>query len=91
MDLEFNSLRELYLRLGPALQTKCSQMERAGYRYIKKEDVWNYLKDIKWKNARNLLLSDMVDDILNGDEVEIDEYLKKQMCRETRTARFDEE
>lgn len=91
MDVEFNSLRELYLRLEPALETKRSEMERAGYQYIKKEDIWNYLKEVKWKNSKNLLLNDMVDDILNSDELDIDEHLKRQMRRETRTARFDEE
>lgn len=91
MDVEFSSLRDLYLRLEPALETKRSEMERNGYRYIKKEDIWNYLKDIKWSNSRNLALNDMVDDILNSEDLVIDEHLKRQMRRETRTARFDEE
>ena len=49
MNLEFNSLKELYDRIKPALETKVSEMRRCGYSYVKVEDVWNYLKEIKWR------------------------------------------
>ena len=47
--------------------------------YIKKDDIWNYLKITKWSKANNLLLYQMVDDILNLDNNEIDEYVKGEI------------
>ena len=35
MDIEFNSLEELYNRLKPALNTKQREMVRCGYNYMK--------------------------------------------------------
>lgn len=79
MDLEFNSLKELYERLLPALNTKVMELKRNDLDYIKKEDIWNYLKDTKWISSNNLLLYQMVDDILNLDNYEIDEYVKNEI------------
>lgn len=79
MDIEFNSVKELYNRLLPALNTKVEELRRNDLDYIKKEDVWNYLKDTKWINANNLLLYQMVDDILNLDNSVIDEYVKERI------------
>ena len=62
MDIEFNSLEELYERLTPALKAKVSELKRYDLDYIKEEDIWNYLKDTKWVKANNLLLYQMVDD-----------------------------
>lgn len=76
MDIEFNSIKELYARLEPALLAKVADLNRNGINYIKKEDVWNYLKVTKWRNANNLLLYQMVDDILNIDNVLLDNYVK---------------
>ena len=76
MDIEFNSIKELYARLEPALLAKVADLNRNGINYIKKEDVWNYLKITKWRNANNLLLYQMVDDILNIDNVLLDNYVK---------------
>ena len=42
-------------------------------------DIWNYLKLTKWSTANNLLLYQMVDDILNLDNNEIDEYVKEEI------------
>lgn len=79
MDIEFNSIKELYERLEPALMAKVDDLNRHGIEYIKCEDVWNYLKLNKWRNANNLLLYQMVDDILNIDNVILDNYIKDQM------------
>ena len=48
MDLEFNSLEELYNRLRPALNAKMSELRANGYGYLKPEDIWNYLKEKKF-------------------------------------------
>lgn len=79
MDIEFNSVKELYDRLIPALDTKVKELERCDLDYIKRDDIWNYLKETKWRIATNLLLYQMVDDILNLDNEEIDEYVKEQI------------
>ena len=79
MDIEFESVKDLYDRLKPALNTKLVELKRNDFDYIKIEDIWNYLKDKKWKSANNLLLYQMVDDILNLDNNEIDEYVKEQI------------
>ena len=89
MDIEFNSLEELYNRLKPALLTKKEEMNRTIYPYIKEEDIWNYLKEIKWKSAIGLTLAEMVDDILNTDEAIIDNYLKTKLNLKDRTIYFN--
>ena len=47
MEIEFNSLVELYERLKPAITTKQRELKRTGYDYIKQEDIWNFLKERK--------------------------------------------
>ncbi len=79
MDIEFNSIKELYDRLRPALNTKLTELKRNDLDYIKAEDIWNYLRITKWENAKNLLLYQMVDDILNLDNYEIDEFVKNEI------------
>ena len=87
---EFQTLEELYNRLKPALHTKREEMRRAGYEYVKSEDVWNYLKETVWKKASNLSLYQMVSDILNTDDTRIDEYLKEKLNMRNRTVYFEE-
>ena len=76
MDIEFSSVKELYDRLTPALKTKEQELKRNNINYIKKEDIWNYLKIKKWTGAKNLLLHQMVDDILNVDYVLLKNYVE---------------
>ncbi|MBR2833919.1 MAG: hypothetical protein IKE75_05845 [Bacilli bacterium] len=82
--MEFNSVTELYQRLVPALQTKVTELKREGYDYLTIEDVWNYLKESKWKESRNLALHEMVSDILNSENIVIDDYFKHKMQKRTR-------
>lgn len=90
MDLEFNSIEELYERLKPALITKCSEMKRDGYKYIKEEDIWNYLKEVKWKKAIDLGLHEMVRDVLNTENNIIDNYLKEKLNLGNRKIYFED-
>lgn len=64
-ELGLNNLKDLYNRILPALKTKKDELERLGCDYINELDIWNYLKDKKWKNSYNLLLYQMVDDVIN--------------------------
>ncbi|MBE6160577.1 MAG: hypothetical protein E7157_06005 [Lactobacillales bacterium] len=89
MDITFGSLEELYKRIKPALKTKKEEMRRAGYIYIKEEDIWNYLKEVKWINAKNLSLYQMVSDVLNSDNMLIDKYLKEKLNLRNRVVYFE--
>lgn len=91
MDITFNSLEELYKRIRPALKTKKEEMKRSGLIYIKEEDIWNYLKEKKWINSKNLSLYQMVNDVLNADNMLIDKYLKEKLNMRNRVVYFDEE
>lgn len=91
MELEFNSLEELYNHIKPALTTKQSIMRRNGYDYIKIEDIWNYFKELKWKKANGLSVAEMVSDILNTSDEQIDLYLKQKLTLENRTLYFKED
>ncbi len=64
--MEFNNLTELKNRLMPALRIK---KEEINNKNITEEDIWNYLKDTKWKKSNDLSLSDMVNDILKLDNI----------------------
>lgn len=78
---EFKDIKQLYNRLIPALNAKVIDLKRKGIDYIKKEDIWNYLKVTKWKDASNLLLHQMVDDILNLDSVLLEDYVRNNLKR----------
>ena len=88
MDIEFSSLEELYERLKPALRSKMSELRECGYGYLKIEDIWNYLKEKKWKSSRDLGLNDMVSDILNADNDLIDDYFKEKLNEKNRALYF---
>lgn len=88
MDIEFNSLEELYRRIKPALHTKKEEMKRNGFPYIKEEDIWNYLKEVKWVQARNLSLHQMVSDVLNANDNLIDRYLREKLSMRNRNVYF---
>ncbi len=90
MDITFNSLEELYQRIKPALLTKKEEMRRNGYVYIKEQDIWNYLKEVKWVNSKNLSLYDMTSDILNTDDVIIDSYLREKLNFKNRKVYFED-
>ena len=90
MDIEFNSLQELYNRLKPVLFSKTEDLRRQGFSYIKEEDVWNYFREVKWEVAKDLNLYQMVSDILNTDNVLIDNYLKNKLNSRSRKIYFEE-
>jgi hypothetical protein len=91
MDIEFNSLVELYERLKPAITTKQRELKRLGYDYIKTEDIWNYLKEKKWLKANDLELHQMVSDIFDLTEYEIDGYVKAKLSSAERNIYFDDQ
>jgi len=79
-ELKFKTLNELYERLLPALRSKKKELTNNKIQYIHEEDIWNYLKQYKWKHNVDLTLAKMVDDILNANNQEFDDYIKRQIA-----------
>ncbi len=71
----FQTQQELYCRVRPALSSKAEEMRRLGYTFIKEEDVWNFLKESKWRQAEGLSLAQLVSDILNAENDPIQKYV----------------
>ncbi|MBQ9019235.1 MAG: hypothetical protein IJ097_02855 [Bacilli bacterium] len=90
MNLEFSSLKDLYLRVEPALSAKKRELDRIGLSHVQKVDIWNYLIESKWKKSKGLMLSDIVDDILNTDCSLIENYLKEKIKNQKRNASLNE-
>lgn len=76
MDIEFKNLKELRERIEPALSTKLTELKRNNYNLITKDDIWNFLKENKWKEANNLTLYDIINDVMNIDNEKLDTYVK---------------
>lgn len=74
--MEYKSQLELYNNLIPALNVKMKMLKSSKYNDISKEDIWNYLKNSKWKFSIDLTLADMVNDIIHTDNVEFYNYKK---------------
>lgn len=87
-DIVFASLKDLYLRVRPALTARANELKREGFSYIHENDIWQYFSENKWKNTSNLCLSDMVSDIFNLDEVLVDDYVKSKLAN-NRLVYFD--
>ena len=88
---DIKTLEDLYQRVRPALTTKREEMRRNGFIYIKEEDIWNYLKEIKWKRSVDLSLYQMTSDILDTNDYVIDEYLRGKLNLKNRRVYFKEE
>ena len=87
--IEFESATSLYNHIKPALNAKENEIKRNGYTYIKKEDIWNYLKEEKWTFSNNLDLYQMIDDILNVSDLVIDKYVKSKINLTDRKIYFE--
>lgn len=79
MGIEFNSVKELYERVRPALTTKAREFKRNGITFVKEEDIWNYLIEFKWKSSKGLELFNIVDDILNINNSDVEQYVINKM------------
>jgi len=75
---EYKTQKELYLNLVPALNVKLKLLKNSKYSDITKEDIWNYLKENKWKSSIDLTLADMVQDIIHADNDELAKFLNKE-------------
>lgn len=75
MEKTINSQTELYKKVLPALRTKRHELMLNGIKIVKEIDIWNYNKEYNWKNAKNLTLASMVDDILNTNDKSYENYV----------------
>lgn len=75
MEIEFQSLKDLYNRLCPAFSSKVDELKKCGYQNISKEEIWDYLTKEKWMKSEGLSLHQMVSDIFNASNEEIYQYI----------------
>ncbi len=71
MEIKFDSLKELYERLIPALRSKKEEMKREKKIGITELDIFRYFCENVWKEKNNLTLAEMVNDILTTDNLKI--------------------
>ena len=74
--MEFKSLQQLYIKLIPAFNVKKRLILNSKYKEITNENIWSYLTENKWRTAKNLSLSDMINDIITADLEEINNYME---------------
>lgn len=89
MDFGLNNSLDLYKRLLPAINSKINELSKYEIFYVKREDIWNYLKQEKWKDD-NISLAEMVDDILNTDNEKLVKYVKEKTLDERKSTEIDE-
>ena len=76
--MQFANLQQLYKKLLPAFNVKKRLIKHSKYKHITNENIWMFLAETKWKNAYNLELPEMVNDIITVDLDEINNYLTKK-------------
>ncbi len=89
MNYEFSTKEELFKRVRPALRAKEVEFHRLGHSYIKDIDIWNYLIQEKWINGKNLMLSDIVNDIMHVDLQAIAEHIRGKISKSRREQYHD--
>lgn len=80
----YKDQKELFNILSGAFNVKLRLINKE-YNYIKKIDIWNYLKINKWCKDKNLSLSEMVNDIIKVDIIKVDIFLKQHLKDGERT------
>ena len=75
---EYRSQEELYRSLIPAINVKLAKMKENHYNDVKREDIWNCLKENKWNKSVNLTLGEMVNDIIHVDDLLVFNYIKSK-------------
>ena len=80
----YKDQKDLFNILSGAFNVKLRLINKE-YNYIKKIDIWNYLKINKWCKDKNLSLSEMVNDIIKVDITKVDIFLKQHLKDGERT------
>jgi hypothetical protein len=79
MENRIKSENDLYKRVLPALRTKKHELMLNNIKYITETDIWNYNKLYNWRNAKGLTISIMVDNILNTNDKEYENYVLSKL------------
>ncbi len=74
--MEYNNQYELYKALLPVFNVKKRLLLNEKYINITNEDIWKYLSITKWKNANNLTISEMVNDIIIIDALNVTKFIQ---------------
>ena len=82
MNIEFENVEELYLRVLPALRSKVKELKRDNKLYIKERDIFEYLSNNVWNKSNNLYLDKIVDDIICLNNDDIDNYVQNKIIKE---------
>ena len=75
-EFKFNSLKELYQKVLPALSTKVADLKRYNIHQVEEDDIWQYLKHNYWQKCNKLTLGEIVNDILSTPNDELEKYIK---------------
>jgi len=76
---KFDSARDLYKRILPALETKVSELKRNDFKYIQTLDIWNFCVQNKWENKKDLRIYEIVDDILNAKDNSLETFVRSNL------------
>ena len=71
--MEYTSQKELYLALIPVFNVKKRLISITEYK-VNNHQIWTYLIKSKWKKSINLSISEVVNDIINVDVEEINNF-----------------
>ena len=75
--MEYNSERELFEDLKGAFKVKLRMIE-GKYDNISMLDIYDYLKLNKWRYAKNLTISEIVNDIIDVDIAKVEDYIESR-------------
>lgn len=87
----FKTLKDLYIRVLPALKSKVKELKDKNILFVTEEDIWNYLKNNEWDSKTDLTLFDVVNDILFLKDEIIINYLNKLKYNKTSPNKKEEE
>ena len=80
--MDFTTLEDLKLRIEPALKNRVNYFKKLGINDITEEDIFSYFFN-SCKNKKDLSLSEIVNDILNCNYLNI-RYYKERVNYEKR-------
>ena len=75
--MEYNSERELFEDLKGAFKVKLRMIE-GKYDNISMIDIYDYLKLNKWRYAKDLTISEIVNDIIDVDIAKVEDYIESR-------------
>ena len=73
------TLENLFNSLRPAFLVKIRLMKKKKLDYIKMEDIWNYLRMNKWREKKELTISEMVSDIIHVSYFEVLDFVNQNI------------